>query len=961
MMRKILTVLSVLVVWSQAQIVTSDPQFPTRFDDITIYFDASLSTGTGGDDGSSLAGYSSNDVYAHTGVTIEGEGTWNYVVAPWGVNVPQAQLSRVEGDLWKLDVGDPYDYYNVPAGKKITQLSFVFRNSDASKTGRMKPDGADIFYDLYEPGITATIVAPEINTAFGDPRRSPVFADEGEAVEIRTIGVAIGTQVASMQLLLNEAILTQVENDTLDYSYSTEDGGLTILEVVATDTAGISDTTSLSIMVNPAVVNEARQQNVRDGINYIDDNTVVLSLLAPAKEFVYVIGDFNDWFVDENYAMKRDSVDALHVHWWLELSGLTAGEEYAFQYLVDGEIRVADPYSEKILDPWNDDDIPAVTYPNLKPYPEGKSEQAASVLQTAKPSYSWQISDFQRPPQEELIVYELLLRDFVAARNYQALIDTLDYLQNLGINAIELMPVNEFEGNQSWGYNPSFHMALDKYYGTPEKFKQFVDACHERGIAVILDIVLNHAFGQSPLVRLYANGTYGPPSADNPWLNTEAKHPFNVGYDFNHESILTKEFVDRVNAYWIEEYKIDGYRFDLSKGFMQSGDFFGYNSGRISLLKRMANKIWEIDSTFYVILEHLGENNEERELSNAGMMLWGKMTDPYNEATMGYHESGKSDISWGYYENRFWSEPNLVTYMESHDEERLMFKNKTYGNSSGDYNVKDLATGLERIKTAAAFFFTLPGPKMIWQFGELGYDYSINYPSGTDDDRLTPKPVRWDYFQDENRRKVYKAFAALLKMRRETTLFRDPDALENMSVSGAVKRIKLSNDDMSASIIGNFDVVNRNISPQFKHGGMWYDYFSGDSVLISATDTVYTLKPGQFYIFTDKKLETPEPGILTSLEDDIFTEVPKQFRLEQNYPNPFNPQTTIRYSLAKSGKVNLAVYDALGREIKTLVNGNLQAGEYDVAFDASSLASGVYYYRLQADGFVQTRKMLLIK
>lgn len=368
-------------------------------------------------------------------------------------------------------------------------------------------------------------------------------------------------------------------------------------------------------MVYPPVDDLSRSHGITDGINYIDDNTVVVSLNAPFKDFVYVIGDFNDWMVDEQYFMKRDSIDALHIHWWLEIDGLSDTEEYGFQYLVDGEIRVADPYSEKILDPWNDQYISSQVYPGLKPYPSGKTEQAVSTFETAESEYQWQTTGYVRPPKEELVIYELLIRDFIAAHDYNTLIDTLDYLVDLGINAIELMPVNEFEGNSSWGYNPSFHMALDKYYGNKNAFKSFIDTCHSRGIAVILDVVLNHAFGQSPLVRLYNSGDFGPPTTQNPWLNVDATHPFNVGYDFNHESLLTQEFVDRVNAYWLTEYKIDGYRFDLSKGFMQTGDFYGYNASRIVLLKRMADQIWNVDPETYVILEHLGENTEEKELA----------------------------------------------------------------------------------------------------------------------------------------------------------------------------------------------------------------------------------------------------------------------------------------------------------------------------------------------------------
>ena len=84
---------------------------------------------------------------------------------------------------------------------------------------------------------------------------------------------------------------------------------------------------------------------------------------------------------------------------------------------------------------------------------------------------SFLLTGYVRPEKDELIIYELLIRDFLNMHDYSTLVDTLSYLARLGVTAIELMPVNEFEGNKSWGYNPSFHMALDKYYGPAEDFK----------------------------------------------------------------------------------------------------------------------------------------------------------------------------------------------------------------------------------------------------------------------------------------------------------------------------------------------------------------------------------------------------------------------------------------------------------------------------------------------------------
>jgi 1,4-alpha-glucan branching enzyme len=169
-------------------------------------------------------------------------------------------------------------------------------------------------------------------------------------------------------------------------------------------------------------------------------------------------------------------------------------------------------------------------------YPVGKADGIVSVFQTAQTPYEWQVEEFVKPLKQDLIIYELLVRDFVSARNYQTLIDTINYLKNLGINAIELMPVSEFEGNSSWGYNPSFYFAPDKYYGTKNDLKEFIDVCHQNGMAVILDMVLNHSYGQSPLVQLYFDGSagdYGQPTPLNPWYNeTSPNQSLLLGFRF---------------------------------------------------------------------------------------------------------------------------------------------------------------------------------------------------------------------------------------------------------------------------------------------------------------------------------------------------------------------------------------------------------------------------------------------
>ena len=948
-----------LISFTSAQVVYTDPPQATAYDNFNVIFNAAK--GDGG-----LQGYTGTDVYAHTGVTIEGEGTWQYVIADWNTNLSKARLTKIGADLWQLNIGDPYDYYGVPRSKKITQLSFVFRNGNGSRTGR-DVGGADIFLDLFEPGLTMTFISPQNENAFGDPRRSPAFAPSNTDFSIECAAVVKGTQLARQILYINGEAVDSTTNDTLRYIYNAP-GGMAVLMNIGTDTSGVKDTAQTALMINPPIVNQTRPAGTSDGITYTSATGARLSLLAPDKAFVYLIGDFNDWMVDVAYAMKKDSVDEQHVHWWIDLENLSPGTEYAFQYLVDGAIRIADPITDKILDPWNDGYISDAVYPGLKEYPDGKTEQAVAVLQTAQSAYLWHDGNYTPPPKEQLLVYELLVRDFVSDHGFSTIGDTLNYLQNLGINAIELMPFNEFEGNESWGYNPSFYFAVDKYYGPKNTLKALIDSCHARGMAVIQDIVLNHSYGQSPMVRLYAEGTYGPPSSDNPWYNPDMNtdqggyqgpHPYGTGYDFNHESPLTQEFVDRVLDYWVSTYHIDGFRFDLSKGFTQkyTGDdvaaWSAFDGSRIRLLKRMADKLWENHPETYVILEHFADNSEETILADYGMLLWGNLNYNYNEATMGWNNN--SDFSWGYFKERGWSKAALMTYMESHDEERLMYKNLQYGNSLGDYSVKELSTALERIKLAAAFFFTLPGPKMIWQFGELGYDYSIEYNGRTGN-----KPIRWDYLQNNDRLRLYKTFAALLKMRRENPAFYSTGATVEQALNGAMKRIIIRNYDLNAVIAGNFDVTAGTIDPSFPFTGIWYDYFSGDSLTVTDEHAPIALDAGAFHIYTSKKLPTPESGLITALPRQGSSVM--DFSLSQNYPNPFNPVTTIIYTIGKPSRVHMELYDINGRKILTLVNRRQKSGRYKVTFDAGDLAAGVYFYTLKtADGYSHTRKMIVLK
>ena len=761
------------------------------------------------------------------------------------------------------------------------------------------------------------------------------------------------------------------------------------VEVTATDAAGRTVTAAVGTTPPAEVVDRPVPAGVEDGITYdpADPTKATLVLRAPGKSFVYALGSFNDWEADDDALMFRDDTAPLGTRWWITVDGLTPGEEATFYYWVDGQIRVADPYTTKVY------------YPGEPGYPTGAQDHAVGVLTPGGAAFPWTDGDFEAPAQEDLVIYELLLRDFLRAHSFTALADTLDYLDRLGVNAIELMPVSEYDGDESWGYNPAFHLALDKYYGTPDELKAFVDAAHGRGMAVILDVVYNHATGQSPLIRLYNQGTFGPPTGENPWANVTATHPFNVFNDLDHTSPLTQLWLDKANRFWADEYHVDGYRFDLTGGFYQTGSYFEYNPQRIQILKRMMSALWETNPDTYVILEHLVENGREwRELAayrggadaRPGPVLWHNMERAYSQGALGYPTATDfpSALTETYPPN--WAGgvpvPNAVTYMESHDEQWLMYRNRQdYANASGDYDISDLGTALDRQALVGAFFFTVPGPRMVWQFGELGYgggpgeclvngDYPGECPRGVPG-RVDPKPIRWDYWVEAappfangasvslteasdaeraDRRDLYATWAGLIALRNENEVFTSTDTEVETQLGLRTDRwITLSLDDApdgqptEAVVFGNFGVTATDVTFPLAEAGTWYDYTTGAQADYAAGPLTMTLAPGEYHVWTNADVGT---GGAVSADDVIGDPFPEG--LQAVFPNPTAGRATVRFNLGGPRDVRVDLFDALGRRVRTLADGAYPRGLSTVSFETAGLPAGVYVVRL--DGQAQT-------
>lgn len=938
--------LAILAFWATVNTygqVTCDPVFPSQDQQVTIYFHAN--------EGNAALNNFSGPIYAHTGVITNlstASSDWKHVQTNWGVADANGLMTLVSPNLWSKTFNIK-TFYGIPANETVLKMAFVFRNTAGTTVGRTA-DGSDIFYDVY-PNDGA------LRTKFITPGSASFLTTGGQNIAVNGASSAN----ASLSILDNGTpIATMPSGQTLQTNI-TASAGYHLVQFIAS-TATDQDTATFSYLTPATLTPQDPPSGTDPGINYIDGQTVRLALYAPGKQNVFVTGDFNNWQPSTNYQMRKSLNGNL---WWIEISGLTSGLTYRFQYLVDGTLKIADPLSTLVLDPWNDSYIPALTFPNIPAYPTGKTTGIVSLLQTAPASFNWTATNYQRPDKKKIVVYELIMRDFIARHDYQTLLDTLDYLQTLGVNAIELMPVNEFDGNNSWGYNPAFHKALDKYYGTPESFKLLVDECHQRGMAIILDVVFNQASGSSPLAQLYWDAANSRPAANNPWLNAIATHPYNVFNDFNHESTATKSYVKNCLKYWMEEFKIDGFRFDLSKGFTQvnSGTnvntWSSYDASRIAIWKNYADFMWSIDPNVYVILEHFAANTEEKELADYGMMLWGNMYGAYKDIALGFASGISASLTNISYKQRLWNNPHLVGYMESHDEERIGYECKTYGNTASGYNVRSLPIAMQRIGMLQNLFYTVPGPKMLWEFGELGYDFSINWcENGTinPDCRTAPKPIRWDYRNDPYRARLHDITRSLLHLRNTLDAFETTQFQLNIG-AGQTRSIFLNGTQSDVIVVANVGITSATATATFPNTGTWYEYYSGETLNVTTTGTTsIPLGAGQYRLYTSTFVALPD-GVVTAVKEEPTDNIAGVAVT----PNPGSGYFMLWFSLKKGAEVQYKLFDQLGRLIHAQTEGYLPEGDQQILIDGAAWKTGVYYLQIRTeDGAVVTRKVVKI-
>ncbi|MDR1544054.1 MAG: T9SS type A sorting domain-containing protein [Prevotellaceae bacterium] len=910
-MKKILTLFFsfLLPYFVAAQVVTTYPAFITNSynNAITVTFDPAQ--GNGGMVGATKC-------FAHTGLILEGSSTWQFAPA-WRGGEEKYQMTKV-GNNWQLTISpDIRSWYGCSADSVIKRIAFVFNDGVGGLKEGKNADGSDIFVDLVEEGLNVQFITPASNQ----------LVNKDASVNFS----ATSSENANLELKINGTSKKSVNNNTtLTHTETFNSTGDFECIIFATKNAEtVSDTVKLCVLTVsqtaalPSGITQA-------GIYYNENDATKATLVLYAKDKnnvqpsnILAIGDFNDWSYSNQYQLKQNG----NGYWWITLENLVPQQEYAYQYAVktgDNVVKISDAYTEKVLDGWNDKYISDEIYPNLKKFPTQTSELAA-VLQTDKPQFNWstETQNFSAPDKNNLVIYEMWIHDWSSYRSVDEVISRLDYLQSLGINALELMPICEFDGNISWGYNNNHYFAPDKAYGTETAYKTLIDECHKRGIAVILDMVFNHSTGNHPFAKLYWNGSSNV-SANNPYYNVTSPHPGTGGYgpDFNHEFQETKDYFKRVLRYWLAEYKVDGFRMDLSKGFC------GPNcNNRVSIINEYYNDIKSVKQNIYFILEHWNSSEEIGFVSN-GMLCWGNgsggnTNNAYSQTAMGWLKDG-DNLSVA-------NKNGWVSYAESHDEERNFYKAKqSYAN--GNLSTNETAR-LSRVPLNVAFSALLKGPQMLWQFEEMGYDYCIECSNGRTDPKPVPDALGW--YSNSLRMSAYNKIAKIITLR--TKLLPDlflngtQSNVDGLGTGKSLRKMHWSHNGKEVILVGNFNVDGGTQyigSVTFTMpAGTWYNYLNNNAV--QNGNTTLTLQAGEVYVFTNNNTIVAPADV----NFDYIADVPNVFDENRAF---IYPTITDSYLFLETSEnvQNISVISLRGQQVLNAKNTK--------QINVSALQSGMY-------------------
>ncbi len=542
--------------------------------------------------------------------------------------------------------------------------------------------------------------------------------------------------------------------------------------------------------------------------NHEEHHEADFALHAPYNEHVALMGNWNDW---EPIPMERGDDG-----WWRVSVPLPDGDyQYKFQvksksYFSDGEmVTIADPRSLVVSD---DFENTLITVKN--------GERVIT-------NYEWKHDDQPLPGNMDLVIYELHVQDFSggpgdvregALGRFRHTIEKLDYLVELGINAIELMPVSEFPGEHGWGYNPRYLFAVEKSYGTPDDLCALVDECHARGIRVILDGVYNHSEVATPLAQIDHNYWYHGQPMDAPDQQWGPK--FN--YEFHDDQLgfwPARQFALDAILHWVTHFHIDGIRFDAT-AIIRNYDVLSWLNSAIYQHIGGAKP-------FITIAEHVPQDPSVTGIDGPLDAAWHEHFSKQIMATMcGQPQEGRDpynlDALIGVIDplrDGFASAQNVIKYIDNHDQERIMWQ-------LGEAGFIDDAA-FRRMKMGAAILLTVPGIPMLWMGQEFG-------ESAPRTESIERQPIDWALLQNERNADLKRTYQGLIAMRKNTPALRaDTFDVVHLDQERCIMAYKRWNDE------GNVVVVVANLLddfageahiPNWPSDGKWHEYINNYDV-----------------------------------------------------------------------------------------------------------------------------------
>ena len=804
------------------------------------------------------------------GLGIDWHISMNYYWSPFNptpndsFNITLNNINQGGYIVWTVDSGSGHinpieDYWPIGSflnnGLVHTPLNFTSDNSIAADFNSFQ-SGSQVVSSLkfkilwedgsYDVGENGQIIYYDIyfdyNLTDDDPYVDFISPENNQQLT-GDVSIVCQGDADNVELWLNGDLLTVLTNEPFNYLWEPDPGFFGDLEIIA---KAIYDSGQVSFSfvdfnLQYQINNVSAPIGINDGLN-IDGNNVIIALYAPGKEYVSITGSWNSEF--PNGEIMNLSGDTL---WWYQKE-LDDGN-YTYQYNLEGVKYVADPWSLDVewVDPFSGNE-------------SGNFQDAKTFFAIGEEEYTWNDDAYIRPETKDLVIYELNVGDFLGQEGitgtYSEIINKIQsgYFNDLGINAIELMPINEFEGSYSWGYNTSYAMAPESSYGTPNDLKNLIDIAHQNNIAILLDVVYNHMWGSSPLFQLYHPlDNYEWDSHDFSLCPYFDNAPSDWGYKLEHWHEVNGrqyrgwKYVEDALKIWVEEYHVDGFRFDYVDGIGWGDN----NDGAAYYVDLLDN----LDPSLILIAE----------ADNASQI---NTTDFDSGWDYSYHHNLFDNILGIYvdvdnvtnhinaYNQGYGFVTGPINYIESHDENRLIYQSTEFQNHS-------LEEAYQRSMLGASILFTSHGVPMIYS----GQEFAQNAPVRDAYGFPISQPLQWSNLENENVQELNNHYKKLISLRNNYDILKEPPLELKYSSNSTNSIVYWRADENQKIVIAiNLGIYPQVIDIEFPHNGEWNEYI-GDTQIQIDTNWYggFNLLPLTAYIFLPNE---EEPLLLGDLNFD---------------------------------------------------------------------------------------------